>query len=71
MRRNVFERLKICWYILTKKEYAFWAYNKPIYRHTGSVCYISNINDKLFLETIQEHLIQILENHDEKEEKNN
>lgn len=54
MRRNVFERLKICWYILTKKEYAFWAYDKVVYHNTGCICYISNIDDRLFLETIYE-----------------
>lgn len=33
------ERLKICWYALTKKEYLFMAINKREIGNTGAVCF--------------------------------
>ena len=48
------ERLKICWYILTKKYYAFYAFDRTEAGNTGAKCYIKSDRDvyKLFLNWI-------------------
>lgn len=60
MMKNILERLKICWYTLTKKEYAFWAYDKLEIGKTGCIAYISNANDRIFFESIQEHITNLI-----------
>lgn len=48
------ERLKICWYALTKRHYAFYAYNKDSENKSGAICIIEDNCSTLFLDTIIE-----------------
>ena len=36
------ERLKVCWYALTKKHYAFYAFDRKEVGNSGAVCYIES-----------------------------
>lgn len=54
------ERLKICYYALTKKYYAFYAIDKFSVGHSGAKCYISEFNERkyseVFLGSILDHI---------------
>lgn len=39
---NLLERLKICWYALTKKHYAFYAVDNMSVGHSNAKCFISD-----------------------------
>ena len=48
---KMIERLKICWYALTKRHYCFFAYDREEYRNSGAKCIIEDEaeNSKVFL----------------------
>ena len=44
--KGLFERLKICYFALTKRYYAFFAIQRIVYKHSGSQCFISDNAEK-------------------------
>lgn len=53
------ERLKIVWYVLTKKEYIFYAIDRREYKNSGAVSYYRTHDTQentLFLSTVQEDI---------------
>ena len=61
------ERLKMCWFVLTKKHYALFAYDELKYNNTKAICYIDRESQecKIFLESISEY-VTILKNKNER-----
>ena len=54
------ERIKICWYVLTKKHYAFYAFDKSKINNSGAKCFIKSKDATLFLISIIEFNKQLL-----------
>ena len=46
------ERIKVAWYALTKKEYAFFSIQRHEIGNNGGKCIISSNATPIFLETI-------------------
>ena len=51
------KRLKVCWYVLTKKHFAFFAFDRPSEDNSGVQCYIENdtLKYEFFLEAISDY----------------
>lgn len=62
------ERLKMIWHILTKKHYALFAYNQDVEKYSGAVCYIEDGCSDLFIETIVEYSVVVLNDRKDKRE---
>lgn len=45
---NKIERLKICWYVLTKKHYAFYAFDRMEIGNSGGRCFIESRTEESF-----------------------
>lgn len=50
--KQMIERIKVAWYALTKKEYAFFSIQRHEIGNSGGRCIISDNATRLFLETI-------------------
>lgn len=48
------ERIKVAWYALTKREYAFFSVQRHEIGSSGAKCIISGTATRIFLETVIE-----------------
>ena len=55
------ERIKVAWYALTKKEYAFFLIQRHEIGNSGGRCIISDNTTRIFLNTIIEFTEKYIE----------